>query len=427
MKIGILYTALIFSAFLYLSSCKEENIPLADIIRFANADEETLAADNTTTLKITAIIPPDASSENRSIQFTTDLGEFSNDTNSITQTANSSGEATVYFHSSQIGKATIKATVSTFSITKTVSCMQADLSGLIRFDSFSIDPITADNITTRTVTVQIDKNTPQDKRQVTLTTDLGTFTNQQATITLLAGADGSVNTSIKSDAPGTANITAACNGFSVSTALKFIAPDPNTIVKFDDGLATSVPADGVSELELRAVINNNTLPASRAVSFATDNGTFSNGQTSQSVTPNESGIAATSIKSAAEGTALVSITHRNVTRTRTFTFTRAYPDDMTISTDFVLTTGAANKITIHTQLLRTVGKSSPNFQIEYSAFLDNGATSVGQFNNNVATNSDGQGTVDFSALGASPGVITIYAKVKEKPSVNAMVRVTVVN
>jgi len=407
-------------------ACKEENLALSDVIHFSDVTEESVAADNFSTLKITAVIPHDASPNNRSIKFKTDLGKFSDETTEIDETADSSGAATVYFHSDKPGKATITATVSTFSVTKTVNCTMVDISSLIRFEPQSTDLVVADNITSRTVNITINKNTPVDKRQITVTTDLGSFTNGDKTITLLAGGDGTASTEIKSDVPGTASLGASCNSFSTTTKVKFSAPDPDNIVRFDDGLLANVPADGVSSIEVRAVINNNTPIALRKVSFATDLGNFTSGQT-QDVVPDGSGIARATLKSATEGTASVSLTHRNVTRTKTFTFTRAYPESLSISSDFTIKTGIANKVTIRVQLMRAVGKSSPNFAIDYTA-VDKNNNSIGLFKNATLTDANGAASVEFSAGdGAALGVITIRARVREAQGATGETVITVVN
>ncbi|MHA4812377.1 hypothetical protein ACX0G9_30065 [Flavitalea flava] len=420
-------TVSLFAGLLCLADCKEVNLPLTEIIHFVNPGEETLAADNFTTLKVTAVIPHDASAANRSIKFTTDAGQFSNDSNEITEIVDDAGEASVYFHADKAAKATITATVSTFSVTKTVNCTAVDISSLIRFDNFDKDSLVADNLTERVIDLVIDKNTPQNQRQVALTTDLGSFTNQQQTITIVAGSDGTAKSAIKSDMPGTANITAVCHGFTTATTLTFIAPDPDAIVRFADGQIRTVPADGVTTLDIKTLINNNTVATQRKVTFATDQGTFSNSQSTQEVTPDAKGFAVTTLKSAVEGTASVTITHRNITRTMAFTFTRAYPDGIALNSDFTINAGIGNKITIQAQLIRSIGKSSPGIGILFTA-ADNMGHTLGQFKNAILSSTDGLASIDFSAgSGSYRGPVTITAVVKDMPAVTASMVVTVVD
>ena len=301
------------------------------------------------------------------------------------------------------------------------------LANLISFGVVDTTAIPADNITARTLKLQIDKNTPEEKRQVILTTDLGSFTNQQTTITLLADANGNASSQIKSDAPGTANVTASCNGFSTSIALTFATPNPDNIVKFDNNLLTNTTADGVSTLALRAVINNATPAALRKVTFASDQGTLANGQTTQDVIPDANGIAATTLRSGTEGTANVSITHRNVTRTMAFNFTRAYPDTIMLLSNFTLQAGLANSTTITTQLNRNIGKPGMNFEIDYTA-ADNLGNSIGQFKNATLSNASGMATVLFSAGNtAYRGPVLITATVKEIPTKQTTALITIVN
>ncbi len=285
-------TILVLAVYCMLQyGCEEDEIAPTDIIKFEISGEENLVADNYTTLKLRVIIPADADVTHRSIKFKTDIGNFSNEANEITIEANPQGNADAYLHSSKPGRATIVATVSTYSANKNVNLTAVDISKLIRFDNFDNTPLVADNMTERLVKVVIDKNTPSDKRNVTFVTDLGSFTNDATTINILANADGIAQTFIKSEKPGKAKIKATVNSIESEISLQLVAPDPDQIIRFAEGLTTNSMADGISTLEIRALINSNTAAAQRKVTFTTDQGSFGNGTKSEDVMPDAAGTA----------------------------------------------------------------------------------------------------------------------------------------
>lgn len=415
-SINIIHVLLIF-LLIKLSSCEEEQILPSDIIKFEIPQEESIPADNFTSLMITAVIPKEADINNRSIKFKTDNGYFSNDTNEITIEADPNGNAATFIRSNKSGRATITASISSYKANKIVNFQPIDLSKMIRFENFDITPLAADALTDRLLKVIVDNKIPADKRKVTFTTDIGTFTNQTATIDILANQDGIAQTFIKSDIVGKAKIKAIFNSFETENYLQLIAPTPDNIVLFGEGLSINTWADGTSTIELKAIINNNITGSQRNVKFTTDLGSFPNGTKTEEVTPDASGTARTLLKSTVVGKPFVTITCRTITRSKSFEFTRAVPDKIAITLGLTLKAGLNQNLTIPGKLTRLIGIPSPNFEIDYTA-VDTLGQPIGYFSNSIDSDSNGQTKIEYSAGSVLyRGKVFITASVKEVPTV----------
>ncbi|MDB5137102.1 MAG: hypothetical protein JWP37_3705 [Mucilaginibacter sp.] len=142
---------------LALNACKpEDQVNFTGVITFDHPDQETLVADGVTTLPIPVKIESGADPDKRTVTFTTDLGTFTNNTNTITIVAGTDNKATAYLKSVAQGTATIKATVSTFSITKTVLCT---FSNVLFFANAATETLTADNYSLLKITGHINPGT----------------------------------------------------------------------------------------------------------------------------------------------------------------------------------------------------------------------------------------------------------------------------
>ncbi|WEK34604.1 MAG: hypothetical protein P0Y53_19125 [Candidatus Pseudobacter hemicellulosilyticus] len=415
--------------FSFLYACEaDSSIPLEEIIRFNNPAEESLSANGYSQLPIAVVIPADAAADRRTVKFTTDLGLFSNDSASIYVVAEN-GIAATQLHGSRAGRAKLTAAIMGYAVNKTVLFTAVEGSDILAFVDLPASPLPADNLSEHALQLRIDPRSPASTRKLTLTTDLGSFSNQQTTIEVQANAEGLAQTYLKSDKAGRAIIRVTRGDFLLEDSVYFTAPDPEQLIRFTPGSFPAGVADGATAIEIKAQINNKMPAGRRKVSFRTDGGSFAAGSTVNSVEiePDASGLARVLLRSRQEGFSTVTVEHNGINRSAEVEFKKAMPDQLSVETPFTIQAGIASQVTVTAQLSRQTGLPSSGFEILYTAFTKDGAA-IGLFKTQKASGADGKATVLYSAGNTTyRGPVTITATLKGNTAITASTLLTVVD
>lgn len=126
-------------------------------------------------------------------------------------------------------------------------------------------------------------------------------------------------------------ISKTCSFLLLSTILllnscKQKQPDWSGVITFANPNAQTLAADGYDTLMLIAHINPNSDPDKRTITFTTDYGTFTNGQTTIVIIADKNGNATTAIKGTIVATATIKATIQTIyTTTKTIYFVAADP------------------------------------------------------------------------------------------------------
>jgi hypothetical protein len=401
-------------------SCSaEDQLNFTDVIAFEPLQQEKLIADGISTLPIKVKIKDGADPDKRNVIFTTDLGVFTNNATTITLVADVNNTATAYLKSSAQGTATIKAAVSTFSITTSISCIY---SNLLSFTNTASENLSADNYSLLNITAHINPSTDSDKRLVVFTTDLGTFTNNTNTISIAADAEGNAITYLKGSTVGTASVKIANQNQSASKNVVFTAPDADKIFTFGI-INDNIPADGVSFIIVPVQVNTNVPAANRSVNFTTDLGAFTTGTTAIPADP--SGRLAAYLKSSVTGSAHIAAASNSITRYLTVNFIPAVPDFLLLAANGTLENGSNHNLTILISSKRSIGIPTPGFGFVYRA-ADSSGNSIGTFTNGNLTNQTGEASVVYTAGNTSyTGNVTITVSLKDHPEIAANVNLLI--
>ncbi len=422
MKTKSLIGLILCIALTYNSCAPEDQVNFTDVIKFEHPEQETLIADGVATLPIAITIKDGADPDKRTVTFTTDAGVFTNNANTISIVAGTDNMATAYLKSTSQGTATIKAAVSTFSITKTVLCTY---SNVLSFVNAANEDLAADNYSLLNITGHINPATDADKRIIVFTTDLGTFVNNSNTISIAADPNGNASTYLKGNTVGTATVKIANQNQSVTKNVVFTAPDANTI--FTLGTITdNIPADGVSQMVLPAHVNTNIPVANRTVTFTTDSGSFTNGTATAVIAADPSGDLTAYLKSSSVGPAHISATSNSVTRYHTVNFVPAIPDFLLLTANSTLTHGSANSMTISIKAKRNTGTPTSGFAFTYGV-IDQDGNSIGTFTNGTLSDQAGDATVVYTAGNAAEAgdVITITIALADHPNISKSINVLI--
>jgi hypothetical protein len=333
--------------------------------------------------------------------------------------ANTDNEAIAYLKSTSQGTATIKAAISTFSITKTVVCTY---SNLLSFANAASENLVADNYSLLNITAHINPATDADKRVIVFTTDFGVFANNSSTISIAADSNGNATTYLKSNTIGTATVTITNQNQSATKNVVFTAPDANNIFTFGV-ISDNIPADGVSLITLPVMVNTNIPVANRSVTFTTDLGTFTTGTAAIPADP--AGNVTAYLKSSVAGPAHIAATCNSITRYITVNFVPAIPDFLLLSANSTLTHGSANNMTIAIAARRNTGTPTPAFAFVYNAVDEDGNT-IGSFTNGTLSNQTGDATVVYSAGNTTyQGNITITVALEDYPNISQSINVLI--
>jgi hypothetical protein len=403
------------------SSCKvDDPIDYSKVIVFSNPGEESIVADNISSLLITAHIDPKSDLDKKAITFTTDIGTFTNNTTTIIVTADKDGNASTFLKSNASGRTIVKATAQSVVASKPV--LFTPFSG-ISFDDSNPATLAADNVSLLKITAQINPNNDVEKRTVVFTTDLGTFSNNAQSANVIADANGKAVTFLKGNAVGTATIKIANQGYSANKAITFTVANPDNIFKTST-IIDNVAADGVSTILIAASINKN-FGTSQKINFSTDVGSFSNGLKTMDIIADQDGNVNGYLKSDAATAAHVSLSFGGINRNYTLNFVRAIPDYMLLTSANSLIAGIGNFVPITASLKRNIGKPGADFTFDYSATDVNG-NPLGLFTNGKSSDANGEATVNYSAGNTTyKGPVKITISLKQYPLIKTSIDIVI--
>lgn len=294
-------TASLCFCFLFLFGCVEEQLALMDVVSI-EVKGESLSPANGSEVEVIAQIPSNSDRDKRTIAFSTDLGTFINGQKTVSILANSDGAASAFLKSSEVGTATVTATVNnSFKASTYIKFIYAKG---IQFSNQEIENLTADNVTLHKLEVKIDLLATGENKIVQFATDKGVFTNISNSIKVESDSEGKAVAYIKSNTSGLANITATNQTF---TAKKIVNFTSSGAVFFEKPEADTVSANGYSEIVLSAYTDPNVEAAKTTITFSTDIGSFENNQKTIAAQINPSGKAIARLKSSNIGTATVTI------------------------------------------------------------------------------------------------------------------------
>jgi len=198
--------------------------------------------------------------------------------------------------------------------------------------------------------------------------------------------------------------------------------------------AGEVEADGASSVELRAELNP--AAATRAVSFATTDGSFVRGANPAQLAQNNVATGADGVARVqlfapvTPGTALVTATANGFSASQTITFTLAAPDfiSLTATPLQISRSSESNRTDLTAALSRANGVVSRNTRVDFSIANDASGQSFGRFQSITRSDASGNVTAQFVPGTAAPlGLATITAQVPDRPGVLARIKVNIVN
>jgi len=384
-------------------------------IAFENQTIESLAADNSTTLKITALIDPLTAVDKKEVVFTTDIGTFGNGQATITVPA-VEGKATAYLKAGTTGTASVKATNLSFSAVKTVTLTS---SGAVTFEIPGVENLSADGFSLLKITVRTDPNVEPAKRFITIKTDLGTFSNNDKTISLPIDAAGNATTYLKGSVSGTAILVAT--GPSALTANKsvfFVQPAADDIFKID-AFTDNIPADGVSTIAIPVSMNKSLAAGDKKITFTSTAGSFQV-PSPVMISADSDGKLTGFLKSSVPGPVYLTLSAVGITRNLTVNFAKANPDFLLLSGNASLAHGITNTTSLTINLKRNTGTPSADFLFDYRA-VDASGNVIGIFSNGTSSNTAGVATVSYT-VGETDyrGVVTITVSLKSNSAIKAV-------
>lgn len=125
MKKITLYLLILFS-FVFFQNCDNDGEPNAEKVICFKSIENTLVADDNSSVEIRIAINKKADASFNEIELTTDLGHFKNDEKTIMLTKNINNEFnTTLFSETTTGIAHLRATINSISIDTTISFVKS--------------------------------------------------------------------------------------------------------------------------------------------------------------------------------------------------------------------------------------------------------------------------------------------------------------
>jgi hypothetical protein len=363
------------------------------IVVNVTAESASLEADGISTSRIKVEVAKANTTAARTVTVSTTIGTFANGQPSITLTTDPTGSAYTHIKSDVAGRAILTAGLGTEASAQTE--VQFTPKTVTMTLTSTAPTIEADGVTTSRIDINITKAPIKSGRTITLTTNLGTFSNGQPSITLTTNELGTSFNYLKGDQPGRALLTATLGSEAIAIAEVILTPKIVTLTVAPS--AATSEADGVTSTKVLVTITKAISVANRAVTLTTTVGTFTNSQPTQTLVTASDGTAYTYIKSDLTGKAIVTATLANETVQQSeVLFTHALPGAISVSTDVLEgTSGAANLLTVTVQLNRTTGKPSTGFIPVVQAF-DNTNSLIGNFTAPTASGPDGRSTVKFA-------------------------------
>ena len=365
----------------------------------------SIPADGASSSVITATIKYSSGAavpKGTSVTFATDLGTFSNGTQTYTViTPDETGVVSVsLIAGTTAGSA--KITVSAINISQTVYVAIGGAAATITLAA-NPDSIPADGSSSSSITATIKDSSGAPVTSgtaVTFTTTLGTFSNNLQSITVdTPDGTGIVSVSlIAGVTPGTATVTAGSNGVSAATYV-VIGGSVGSITLTAD--PTSILADGGSSSAITATVKDaagNPVNAGTSVVFTTNLGTFSNGTATITViTSDATGVVTASlIAGTTPGTATVTAEANSVTQPINVTFSGP-PDNITATANpSTLTADGTSTSTVTATVLDSNGNPVADGEV---LSVTVGSGTVSQLN---PTTTDGVATVTYTSPSSVP-------------------------
>jgi hypothetical protein len=195
-----------------------------------------------------------------------------------------------------------------------------------------------------------------------------------------------------------------------------VKPDGKINLLGSDGMSV---ADGSSSFEVKAKISSEASAGRRTVTFQTNLGSFKGGKGDSIDVEAIDFVSAAKLTSVKEGTAKVTVKIKGVQaiENRTVTFTKAFPEKISVEVDsFSVKNNFRSEATITATLsTNNNGIPSTGHPVVFTV-SDNSGNPVGFFLNNISdssTDSQGKVKIRYSA-GTSPytGFLTIKASTK---------------
>ena len=192
-------------------------------------DSISVPADNIATHRIEVHFTKFSAPADRKIKLETDKGTFTNGEKSIDLLANSENIATTFLKSDESGAATVKGTYANEYSQETVVNFVVPAPDF-EFNINNTVQIEADGYSTSRIEVLFTNFGSIAERSIELETTLGTFTNGEPKITILAGSDNKAVTFLKSTAVGSAVIKGTfAQKYSQETFVSFRKALPDAI------------------------------------------------------------------------------------------------------------------------------------------------------------------------------------------------------
>lgn len=280
----------------------------------------------------------------------------------------------------------------------------------------------ADGISTVELTATITPDAVQ--RTIQFTASLGTLVGGSGTpssIQVTVDANGRARAVLRSSlALGTSFVTVQVLGATVAAqtlSVNFVAPDPNTILRFVS-VPANLPADGTRATAIVVAVAPG-LPGgtARAVTLTTSLGSFSptTTQATTTVTPSPADNTGTVLLYSPQtvGLATLSAQVGDIQRTALISFDRASPTAIRVDLDKLQvpnTADAAGNLTVTAFLGRANGQVSLDTRVIFEALV--AGASVGRFvSQDPLSDANGQVTAVFSPAGTTPpGTVTLSVR-----------------
>ncbi|MDZ7699068.1 MAG: invasin domain 3-containing protein [Deltaproteobacteria bacterium] len=369
------------------------------------ADPATIPADGTSSSTISATVTKGDGSavpKGTSVTFTTNLGSFSNGSQTYTVvTPDATGVVSVaLIAGTTTGSAEVIAISGGVSQSIYVGIGGASISITLTANPTSIP---ADGSSSSTITATLTDGSGQPVTpgtSVTFTTNLGTFSNGSTTITTSTiGENGQASVSlIAASTEGVATVTASSSGVSQSVTVGFTG---GVAVIALTANPTTIPADGSSSSTITATLKDGTggaVSPGTSVTFNTTLGRFSTGGTTiTTATQDDSGVVAVSlISGTSPGTATVTCTSSGVSQSTTVAFS-GEPADITVAASpSTLVADGSSTSTVTATVLDANGNPVPDGE---TLTVTVEAGTISKIN---PTTTDGVATVTYTAPSSVP-------------------------
>ena len=380
-----------------------------DVLRL-NVSPASLMADGRSRATITAMLDPRTDADKRDVSFTTTAG---------TLVAGGSRGASVTVRADDVGRAVAELESPLTPITAQVEAKAGPFvqtaavtfrplaRELVLAGSATPPSIPADGFSKSVVAATLKLIGTLQQRAVRFETSAGTLITaggeRGGAVVTAADSEGIATVELQSEkVAGSARVRITALELSEEVTVTFTPVEPSHIITLSTD-RSSVAADGVTPVTLRATVASGLPAARRRVTFYTTLG--------QAVPPagdaDSNNVVRASLISATTGTARVSATVDGSTAETSVQFVPALPEKLHVSASHSTLSPGSNAV-VRATLLRTNGNVSPHIVITWSAVTAAGVA-IGSFSG-VTLAENAIATAIFN-LGATTyvGPVTIKA------------------